>query len=185
MIRGRLFPLALVILTALLTFWLDQITRLSFISRDLDPDKPEFVAEGVKAVRFDAQGRALQRIQAERMWQYPNQHDILFETGQMHQYADGTLTYTVNAETGRYNNKTRIAFFEKQVRMTKQADSEHPAMIMDTTAMTLDTDKGFASSRTPVTMHYGNSVASSIGFTYDNHARLLNMLSNAKVTYEK
>ncbi|RBH47184.1 LPS export ABC transporter periplasmic protein LptC, partial [Pseudomonas sp. MWU13-2860] len=53
----RLFPLLLVGLTGLLTGWLDQVSRWDSNRRELDPDKPENVAEHLTASRFDPQGK--------------------------------------------------------------------------------------------------------------------------------
>ncbi|WP_028537025.1 LPS export ABC transporter periplasmic protein LptC [Paludibacterium yongneupense] len=186
MIRGnRWFPIVLVLLMAILTVWLDQVSRLGDSSRDLSPSKPEFVADAVVATRFDLNGKVLERMTADRMWQYPNQHDLFYDTGYLQSFQDGALLYTVQAETGRYNTRTRLAFFDKRVNMIKEPLAGQPLTTMVTTAMTLDTDKRYASSQTPVTVHYGNSTADAVGFNYDNRAGLLHLLSKARVTYEK
>ena len=75
----RLFPLLLVGLTGLLTVWLDQVSRWDSNRRELDPDKPEYVAEHLTATRFDAQGKLNERLIATRMWQYPGKDDAFFE----------------------------------------------------------------------------------------------------------
>jgi lipopolysaccharide export system protein LptC len=54
MIRShRLFPILLVLITGLLTVWLDAVSRWQPNKRELDPNKPEVVAENVMATRFD------------------------------------------------------------------------------------------------------------------------------------
>jgi lipopolysaccharide export system protein LptC len=186
MIRGnRWFPIVLVVLMSILTVWLDQVSRLGDMSRDLNPAKPEFIADKVIATRFDTNGKVLERMTADRMWQYPNQHDLFYDTGFLQSFRDGVLQYTVQAEIGRYNTRTRLAFFDRQVTMREEPAAGQPLTTLYTTALTLETDKRYASSQAPVTVHYGNSTADAVGFNYDNRAGLLHLLSKARVTYEK
>jgi len=180
---NRLFPVALVILMALMTLWLDQVSRLGSFGRELDPDKPEYVSEKVTATRFDLQGRIQQRLIADRLWQYPQQHDLYFDNGFVRVFKNGVLDYAVTAETGHYNTQTKQAFFDRRVHLLKPAVATEPETTLDTSAMSLDAVKHYASSQMPVQIHYGNSTANSTGFNYDYNAGTLNLLSFARVTY--
>lgn len=180
---NRLFLIILAALMALMTVWLDQISTLGNLSRELLPDQPEYVSEHIIATRFDAQGHIEQRLIAARMWQYPNSHELFFDTGYVRAFKADALDYSVTAESGHYNLQTKQAFFDRKVHMLKPAGPSQPESTLDTTAMSLDTVKRFASSLTPVSIHYGNSVANAIGFTYDYNAGIVNLLTHAKVTY--
>ncbi|OWY37315.1 LPS export ABC transporter periplasmic protein LptC [Xenophilus sp. AP218F] len=181
----RLFPVLLVGLTALLTLWLDQISRWDTHKRDLDPDKPEYVAEHLTATRFDAQGKLLDRLIATRMWQYPGKPDAYFEKPDLYQYQAGVLQYRVIGDSGRYNNKTQQAFYDKKVLLIKPADSAQPETRLYTSAMHVDAAKNIASSKAPSVIYHGNSVANSIGFIYQQQLGLLNLLSTSKIVYAK
>jgi lipopolysaccharide export system protein LptC len=180
---NRLFPVVLVVLMALMTLWLDQVSRLDSFGRDLDPDKPEYVSEQVTATRFDKQGKIEQRLIADRLWQYPQQHNLFFDNGFVRVFQQGALDYAVTAETGHYNTQTKQAYFDRHVHMMKPGSTTQPETTLDTTAMSLDSVKRQASSQMPVTIHYGNSTANSTGFNYDYNAGTLNLLSFARVTY--
>lgn len=180
---NRLFPVVLILLMALMTLWLDQVSRLGNFGRELDPDKPEYVSEQVTATRFDKQGRIEQRLIADRLWQYPQQHDLFFDNAFVRVFQLGALDYAVTAETGHYNTKSKQAFFDRHVHMMKPAGAAQPETTLDTTAMSLDSVKRVASSQMPVTIHYGNSTANSTGFNYDYTAGTVNLLSFARVTY--
>lgn len=181
----RLFPIVLLALTGLLTFWLDQISRWTPETRALDPNKPEFVAEHFTALRYDTTGKVQDQLSAQRMWQYPGKDDLFFDAPTLQVFAAGALQYDVRGQTGRYNNKTRQAFFDRQVTLFKPADAQRPETRVDTSVMYVDLDKRLARSAAPVTIHYGTSVARSVGFTYDQRAGLLKLLSNARVVYAK
>jgi lipopolysaccharide export system protein LptC len=180
---NRLFPIVLVVLMALMTLWLDQISQVGAFGQDLNPDRPEYTSEHVVATRFDTQGRIEQRMEATRMWQYPQQHDMFFDNGVVNVYRNSALDYMLTAETGHYNTESKQAFFDRRVHMLKPATAQQQATTVDTTAMSMDTVKRFASSQMPVTIHYGNSVATGTGFNYDYNAGLFNLLSFARVVY--
>jgi lipopolysaccharide export system protein LptC len=182
---NRLFPVVLVIVMALMTLWLDQVSRLGSFGRELDPAKPEYVSEQVIATRFDPQGRVEQRLVADRLWQYPKQHDLHFNNGFLQVFQGPTLDYAVNAETGHFNTQSKQAFFDRHVHLRKPASAQQPETTLDTSAMSLDTVKRYASSQMPVAVHYGNSTANSTGFNYDYSTGIVNLLSFARVTYEK
>ncbi|KJH66758.1 LPS export ABC transporter periplasmic protein LptC [Chromobacterium violaceum] len=181
----RLFPVLLVGLTALLTVWLDQISRWDSRHRELDPDKPEYVAENLVATRYDKQGMLMDKLIATRMWQYPGKPDAYFENPDLYQYQQGALQYHVTGETGRYNNKSQQAYFDKKVVLIKPADSKQPETRLVSSAMFVDTGKHFASSKAPSVIYQGNSVANSIGFSYQESLGLLNLYSKTKIVYVK
>ena len=182
---NRLFPIALVALMGLLTIWLDQVSKLGRFGNNLDPAQPEYVSEHVTAVRFNDQGSMIERLTAKQLWQYPKQHDIHFIQGTLTNYKDGAEDTRLTAATGFYNSASTKAFFGQQARMTKPANANDPAVTLDGTAIWLDTTNRFASSKEAVSVHYGNSTADAIGFTYDYKIGLLNLLSSVRATYVK
>ncbi|UTH74577.1 LPS export ABC transporter periplasmic protein LptC [Chromobacterium sp. IIBBL 290-4] len=181
----RLFPVLLIGLTAMLTLWLDQISRWDTHKRDLDPDKPEYVAEHITATRYDPQGKLQDRMIADRMWQYPSKPDAFFEHPELFQYQQGVMQYHVIGDSGRYNNKTRQAYFDKKVTLIKPADSKQPETRLQSSAMLVDTAKNVASSQAPSVAYQGKSEAHSIGFVYQQQLGLLNLLSKTKIIYAK
>ncbi|KIA80085.1 hypothetical protein QR66_12360 [Chromobacterium piscinae] len=181
----RLFPVLLIGLTAMLTLWLDQVSRWDTRHRELDPDKPEYVAEDLIATRYDEHGKMLDKLIASRMWQYPGKPEAFFEKPDLYQYDAGVLQYHVIGETGRYNKKNQQAFFDKKVLLIKPADSKQPETRLQSSAMFVDTGKRYASSQSPSVITQGNSVAHSIGFTYQEPQGLLNLLSTTKIIYAK
>ncbi|AXT45464.1 MULTISPECIES: LPS export ABC transporter periplasmic protein LptC [Chromobacterium] len=181
----RLFPLLLVGLTGLLTVWLDQVSRWDSNRRELDPDKPEYVAEHLTATRFDAQGKLNERLIATRMWQYPGKDDAFFENPELYQYQQGALQYQLIGDVGRYNNKTQQAYFDKKATMIQPAAADKPETKVVTSAMHVDTAKKIARSAAPTVFYHGKSHGNSVGFVYQQQTGLLNLLSHTKIIYEK
>jgi lipopolysaccharide export system protein LptC len=186
MIRShRLFPILLVLITGLLTVWLDAVSRWQPNKRELDPNKPEVVAENVMATRFDPKGMLQEKLIASRMWQYPDRTESYFEAPDLQSYKNGALAYHAIGESGRYNSKTKQVLFDKKVTLIQPATSH--------AAGNPRTQQQYAyRHRTPYRpvctlthFYYGKSSGSAVGFIYEQQAGQLQLLSNAKVTYEK
>lgn len=180
----RLFPLVLVVLMGLTTFWLDQISRWIPGGFRLDPAKPEYVAEKFTATRFNENGMLRDRISAQRMWQYPEKPDMYFQRPHLQVFQEGRMQYDVTGETGRYHSKNRQAWFDDRVVFYKPQD-EKPETRVLTSRLEVNTATRITRTAAPVEIHYGNSVAHATGLYYDQQAGLLKLLSQVKVVYEK
>lgn len=186
MIRShRLFPILLIVLTALLTLWLDTVSRWSPTKHELDPNKPEVVVNGVIASHYDPQGKLQEKLIASRMWQYPDRTESYFEQPDLRSYKNGILAYQAIGETGRYNNQSKVALFDRKATLIQPATTSQPASRIEGSNMRIDTVRHIASSSELTHFYHGNSTGSALGFTYEQQAGLLHLLSNAKVTYEK
>ncbi|MBV8680134.1 MAG: LPS export ABC transporter periplasmic protein LptC [Aquitalea sp.] len=186
MIRShRLFPILLILVTALLTVWLDSVSRWQPSKHELDPNKPEVVADGITATRFDPQGLLQEKMQASRMWQYPDRTESYFETPDLQSYKAGVLSYHAIGDSGRFNNKTKQALFDKNVTLIQPATAAQPETRVVGSNMSIDTVHHIARSDTLTHFYHGKSSGSAVGFIYEQQAGQLQLLSNAKVTYEK
>ncbi|RMC96842.1 LPS export ABC transporter periplasmic protein LptC [Aquitalea palustris] len=186
MIRShRLFPILLVLITGLLTVWLDTVSRWEPSKRELDPNKPEVVVDGVVATRYDPKGMLQEKMIASRMWQYPDRTESYFETPDLQSYKNGVLAYHAIGDSGRYNSKTRQALFDKKVTLIQPASATQPETRVVSSNMRIDTVRHIAQAATLTHFYHGKSSGSAVGFIYEQQTGQLQLLSNAKVTYEK
>ncbi|AXK38236.1 LPS export ABC transporter periplasmic protein LptC [Crenobacter cavernae] len=179
----RLFPIALVGLMAMLAFWLDQISRWSPSGKELDPSRPEYTVEDFSATRFDAQGRIQERLVAKQGWQFPKQPDLHLREAVLDNYQAGALAYRAAGAIARYNRQDGIAFLEQKAHFFKPGVAGQPDTHVYGSRITINTRTRVASAKTPVEIHYGESIANAIGFEYQQQKGLLRLLSHARVKY--
>jgi lipopolysaccharide export system protein LptC len=180
----RLFPLLLAALMGVLTIWLDEITRPEPHGAGKNPNRPEYQAQGFNATRFTPNGQISQHLSAEQAWKFPNRPELFSQGTRLDVFDQGRLVYNVLGAKARYQPKTHIVVFDEQVTLFQPADAQRPATHVRTSALTVDTEAHTAASRAPVHVDYGNSTASSIGFTYNQRTGVLHLLSKAKIKYE-
>lgn len=179
-----IFPLSLVVLMAGVSFWLDNISQIHEKVKPLDPTKPEFIATGVKAKRFDELGFLKEYLIAKRIWQFPKSNEIYLETPNIDVYSLGIMKYQLSSKDGRYNDKTKQAYFEQRVVLDRLPESNHPATQIITTKLNIDTITGIAQSKEKVDFSYGDSKGSAIGFLYNEKTGFLNLNSRVSAIYE-
>lgn len=179
---GIAFPLVLAIALGGLSAWLGRISEIQTEEVKLNPDEPQYWMGGMEGKRFDEQGRLKEHFTATQAFQLPNSKDIHFRAPKLESHQEGRLIYQVEGKEGLYNTDTRVAVFQKEVLLTKQADATHPAGTVKTEFIHVDTKTQFAHTEHPVHFEYGQSHGSALGMTYDHTKGLLNFPSKVKAT---
>src|SRR5687768_18034690 len=95
---GGLFPFVLLALLAALTFWLDRIVQPPAAA---GPGRmrhdPDYVVDGLSAVRMDEQGRVKHTLRAQRMTHFPDDDVTVLVQPKFVTYAEGGAPVTVTA----------------------------------------------------------------------------------------
>ncbi|WP_434777444.1 LPS export ABC transporter periplasmic protein LptC [Neisseria sp. Ec49-e6-T10] len=181
---GKLFPLGLVLLLFGTSFWLDQVSTLDHSNSSLNPNKPEYIVDGVHAKRFDEQGLLKEDFIASRTWQFPKSDDMFAKNPKVDIFENGIKKYHLVGEVSKYNTQTKVIYFDRQVTMEKMADAEHPEAKIITSALTADTEAQTVQSKNKVDFSYGTSTGSAVGFDYNHKTGLLNLNSRVSAIYE-
>lgn len=177
---GWLFPLVLAIFLGGLSAWLGRISEVDVEEVVLNPNEPQYSMNGIDGKRFDEAGRLKENMSAESAWQMPKSDDIYFLQPRLSLYADGKILYDVKSEEARYNTDSRQVQFDKNVVLTKAADAQRPAGILETSMLLVDTRTEIAQTSAPVNYQYGRSHGSANGLTYDHNKGLLNLPSRVR-----
>ena len=181
---NKLFPLALLVLLAGLTFWLQSLTDWlsASVSHDKSAEAPDYVVEGFTATLFDIQGEVRQHLSGQQAWQQPNDPTIHLLRPHLRQYAQKVLRLEIIGENGLYNPKTRISQFPGQVTVLRYNPGQDTAKLVSS-QLTVDTAQRTARSPALSVLTRGPSVVRSTGFTYNDVTQQVKLLSKVKVTH--
>lgn len=179
---GLAFPLILAVALGGLSAWLGRISEIQTEEVKLNPDEPQYWMGGMEGKRFDEQGNLQEHFTATEAFQLPDSKDVHFRLPKLEAYQQGRPAYQVQGREGLYNTDTRVAVFQKDVLLRKEADAEHPAGTVKTEFIQLNTQTQFAQTDHPVEFAYGRSHGSAVGMTYDHSKGLLNFPSKVKAT---
>lgn len=177
---GWLFPLVLAVGLGGLSAWLGRISEVDIEEAVLNPNEPQYAMQGIDGKRFDEQGRLKENLSAERAWQLPKSDDVVFEQPRLALYGGGALIYQVESREAHYNTENRTVRFERDVVLTKSADSQRPAGVLKTASLTINTQTETAETQAPVEYRYGESHGTANGLVYDHKKGFLNLPSRVK-----
>src|SRR4030095_11093372 len=96
----RLFPLAIMLSLALLTFYLERMVREDESTPNKRRHDPDYIVSNFTATTYDAEGRALSVLSAARMVHFPDDDTTELQAPHMVQTKPQEPRMTVRAERG-------------------------------------------------------------------------------------
>ena len=177
---------------AALTWWLDAQIVDSGSRRDgAMRHDPDLVIEGVRLVELDAKGNAVQTVAAQRARHYPDDGTVEFDAPRVVLTQPGQPRFTVEAAHGRVSGDRENAYFEGNVRATREAETDRPKSGDDGPAGPIKLTTEFlhvipradkAQTDQPVTIEEPRGIIRATGLVLDNPSRSLKFNANVRGT---
>lgn len=191
----QLYPLAVLAVLAGASLWLDYSTRTQDSASGVRPlGDPDFVAEQVRLVSFDAQGQAEYTLTARQVTHYPDQALSILLQPELHmlesgpqapdaaQAPTGQPQVRIQASVGRaYEQDERIEL-DGHVLVRRDTADDAPPMTLETTTLTVWPAAQRAYSPAPVRLEQGRSLATGDGLRADNLFGTFELIGNTRVT---
>lgn len=188
MIQDRLIawsPVILLLLLALLTWWLDARVRLPDSQADASAEKdPEFYVEGFMAVRMNPDGSRRYELAGTRLTHYSNERGSLLESPSLLYYDYERAPVKVSSDTAEVEGGGKNVYFRGNVTIARPAFGVNAPLGIATDYLHVIPEEEIAKTDLPVTMTEGNSTARSVGLEFDNKVRKIRLLSNVQIHYE-
>lgn len=188
MIQDRLIawsPVILLLLLALLTWWLDARVRMPDTRIDAASEKdPEFYVEGFMAVRMNPDGTRRYELAGTRLTHYSNERGSLLESPSLLYYDYERAPVKVSSDTAEVEGGGKNVYFRGNVTIQRQAFGDNPPLGVATDYLHVIPDEEIAKTDQPVTMTEGNSTVRSVGLEFDNKTRKILLLSKVQAHYE-
>lgn len=186
--RDRITAIIAVLLLAGLagvTYWFSQAGRYANLASPVSREGPDFVVNGVTLTDFDAQGRATNRLFAERMTHY-----AIDDRAELQQ----PRYVTLRPDQPRLEASARQALVESggerivltgDVVITRAPGSEGELpMRLATEKLVAVPDFEQYSTDLPVEIDRGGSLVRSVGMDYDNIKRVVRFHSRVRGSIE-
>lgn len=178
--RSLAFPLALALILGGLSAWLERISTVVVEEVKLNPTEPQYSMAGIDGRRFDVSGSLKEQLTAHFAWQLPDKKDVFFSEPMLQLFNGNQAQYGVVSATARYELESKTVYFDKDVVLTKAADSERPDAQVKTAHLQVNTETEIAQTSAPVEYRYGLSNGTANGLVYDNKNGQLNLPERVK-----
>jgi lipopolysaccharide export system protein LptC len=177
-----LFPLAVLLMLAGMTLWLERATRLPDPRPDgRDRHDPDFIAENFTVRQLDASGNVKYAMSAQRMLHYPDDESTeVFEPRLT--YLASPPAFHLQARRGSISKDGKMVVLRDEVKGRRQPGPSDPGMSFATPVLTVWPDEEVARTDAPVSLTHGASVVAGVGMDADNLQRTLRLRQQVTAT---
>jgi lipopolysaccharide export system protein LptC len=177
---SALFPLSILLVLTLLTFWLRYATELPEPNRDgrLRHD-PDYTLSDIVLRKLDQNGLLKYTLRAIEVRHYPDDDATdLLEPHLVH-HDDDKLPVTVNADRGRISNDNeRVDLYDK-VRIYRPPSGKYEEFIATMDELTAFPEDETAFTKSPVLITQGTSWVKGVGMRVNHRAQTYVIESSA------
>ena len=165
---ASLFPLAMLVLLAALTFWLNRVIQ-GDNPRGPQRHDPDYWVERFQVRRFDLDGKLQHTLVADQLLHYPDDDTTIVTTPHItyHQTPPAEISARM-AYVGKDGKEIDLV---DNVRVIRHPSAEGSApTVLDTRTLKVFPDAEKGSSRDPVVITQGMSVMHGTGLDIDNRS---------------
>jgi lipopolysaccharide export system protein LptC len=178
---SALFPLSLLLVLTLLTFWLRYATRLDEPNRDgKNRHDPDYILSDMVLRKLDEEGLLKYTLRAVEVRHYPDDGTTdLARPSLVQSRKDGKPPITVSAERGHLSrNNERVDLYD-DVRIYRPPAENHEEFTAAMDILTIFPDDETAFTKSPVLITQGRSWVKGVGMQVDNKAQTYLLESQA------
>ena len=163
-----LFPLALMLALAMVTFWLKEATQVEPAHTTTRRHDPDYIVENFDITSYGPTGTAVSTLAAAKMIHYPDDDSTDLVAPRMVQTKPGEPRMTVTADRGTLSQGADELFLYGNVLLVRAGDAERPELQMHTSFLHLVTDKSLALTDRLVTISDKERTVTGTGMEYNN-----------------
>ncbi len=181
---GQFYPIALLVLFAALSFWLQHVIDLPTSRHDgKTRHDPDSFVENFTVRRFDVDGLLRYRLDSPKMIHYGDDDTSLIERPQLVRTHPGTPDMTLVGEHGFVAAEGETVFFWDNVVATKNSSGSRPPMIAKMPDLTVQPDAGIAFTDSSIEVTQGPSWTRGVGMHLDQNTGVLVIKSQVTGQY--
>ncbi|MBI4196051.1 MAG: LPS export ABC transporter periplasmic protein LptC [Betaproteobacteria bacterium] len=178
------FPLLLLSALAALTFWLDRFVQPPAAGRAaVARHDPDYIVEGLSAVRMAPDGRIKHTLFAEKMVHYPDDDSTHLQSPKFVSYAAVPAPVTITSREALISSEGENIYFRDDVLVRRAAYTDKSELVMRTSYLHVIPDDNIARTDRAVTLTDANTVVNAVGLELNSETQVLKLLSRVKGTY--
>ena len=180
----RLFPLALMVALALLTFYLDRTVREEQTHPALRRHDPDYLVANFTTTTYNKDGTPETILSAAKMIHYPDDDSTDLIAPRMVQNKGGGGRMTVSAQRGALSRDGEEIFLYDNVLLVRDAAAEHPEARLSTSFLHVVQDRSLALTDREVLMEEDHRSLAGRGMEYNYESGQLLLRSEVRGHFE-
>jgi lipopolysaccharide export system protein LptC len=182
-----LFPIVLMAILAVLTFWIDYAVQAPEARIDgSSRHDPDYILNNFTTTRTDENGELRYRLSALEMRHYPDDDTTELEKPQFQRYEVDKPFTTIEGNKGFVSTDAETVEFIDDVKVVRQAFNGKGEMVVLTDRLEVMPNEEMAKTDRPVVItQEPKTVIHATGMIYDKKNQSVQLLSRVKSHYEK
>ena len=180
----RLFPLALMLSLAALTFWLERTVRVEETHPSLRRHDPDYLMTNFITTTYNRSGDAETMLSAAGMTHYPDDDATELLAPRVVQAKPTEPRFTVNADRGVLSSGGEEIFLYDNVVLVREADGRRPQARMTTSFLHIVRDRSLVRTDRKVLIVEDRRSLSGRGMEYHNESRELFLRNDVQARFE-
>ena len=181
----RLFPLALMLSLALLTFWLDhQVSGEQGTHPSLRRHDPDYLVDNFTTTTYNRDGKVETVVSAAKMLHFPDDDSTELAAPRVLQSRAEQPRITVRADRGQVSREGDEIFLYDNVVLVREADEARPEARMTTSFLHILRDKNLVRTDRDVLFEEPGRSLKGHGMEYFNATRELFLRSDVHGYFE-
>jgi lipopolysaccharide export system protein LptC len=169
----RLFPLGLMLVLALLTFYLERTSRDEDTPTLLRRHDPDYVVTNFTTTTYNREGAVESVMSAARMVHYPDDDTTELVAPRVMQSKPNEPRFNVRAERGKLSRDGDEIFLYDDVVLVRDGAADRPETRITTEFLHVLRDRSLVRTDRPVKIVEGPRSLAGRGMEYNNESREL------------
>lgn len=182
-----LFPLVLLSLLAVITFWISKAVQPSMPKMDgSSRHDPDYKMRHFVTSQTDVQGELRYKLAAAEMVHYPDDDSTVLQKPRYTQFAVAKPYTQIEGLRGYVSSNGEEIELVDEVKVTRQAFAEKGEMTVETDYLHIRPNDEIVTTQSPVVIKQApKTVVYATGMIYDKKARTVTLLHQVRAHYEK
>ena len=181
----RLFPLALMLSLALLTFWLDhQVTGEQGANPSLRRHDPDYLVDNFTTTTYNREGKVETVLSAAKMVHYPDDDSTELSAPRVLQAKPSQPRLTARADRGKLSREGDEIFLYDNVVLVREADATRPEARVSTSFLHILRDRNLVRTDREVLFEEPGRWLKGRGMEYFSATRELVLHDDVRGSFE-
>ncbi|MDQ5850440.1 MAG: LPS export ABC transporter periplasmic protein LptC [Pseudomonadota bacterium] len=180
----RLFPLALMLALALMTFYLERTVRDDEPQSSLRRHDPDYLVTNFTTTTYNREGAAETVLSADKMMHYPDDDTTELLAPRVLQAKPDEPRFTVRADRGALSRDGDEIFLYDNVVLVREAHQADPEARMTTSFLHVLRDRSLVRTDREVKIVEGRRSLAGRGMEYNNESRELLLRESVQASFE-
>ncbi|NOT14427.1 MAG: LPS export ABC transporter periplasmic protein LptC [Methylotenera sp.] len=181
------FPLVLLLLLAVVTFWINKAVQTPKPKIDgSSRHDPDYMMHNFVTTQTDVNGQLRYKLTAAEMVHYPDDDTTQLQRPRYTQFAVQKPYTSVEGLRGYVSSNGEEIELVDDVKITRQAFADKGEMTVETDYLNIRPNDELVSTQSPVVIKQApNTVVYATGMIYDKKTRTVTLLNKVRAHYEK